>query len=212
MTNPEGKLPATLAEVQHPLVGVIMGSDSDLEVVVPAIDVLSDFNIPHETRIVSAHRTPDHMHHYAQTAFQRGIRMIIVGAGGSGHLPGMTSSESLVTVKGIAVNKKGEDPHGAALFSMIEMPPEGGALDVNGINAAGAVGAALSVVRGLAIAFPELYSKLEERRRNNELDVLYKDTVIQTMPPREYLKKMEDAKAHGEKWPIRPSSWEPTDE
>src|SRR5256885_5017685 len=83
-----------------PLVGVIMGSDSDLPVMQGAVDVLSEFGVAHEIRIVSAHRTPDVMYEYARTAAERGLRVIVAGAGGAAHLPGMTASMTSLPVVG----------------------------------------------------------------------------------------------------------------
>ncbi len=205
---PRPERPTTLAEVNYPIAGVIMGSDSDLVVAIEAVKVLDDLEIPNETRIVSAHRTPEHMMGYARSARLRGIEVIITAAGGSAHLPGMTSAETTLPVKGIAVNKDAADPHGAAVFSMIEMPPDGGALDTMGINVAGAVGAALSAARTLAIAFPELHEKLEERQKKNELDVLYKDATILDLGPYEYLEMMKKAKQQDQKWPVRNDDWD----
>lgn len=202
--------PATLAEVNYPLASVIMGSDSDLVVAIEAVRVLNEFEIPNETRVVSAHRTPEHMLEYARSARLRGIITIITAAGGSAHLPGMTSTETTLAVKGIAVNKDASDPHGAALFSMVEMPPDGGALDTSGINVAGAVGAALSAVRTLANVFPELHESLEARKKKLELDVLYKDFMMLTVGAEKYAKEVDLAKASGDKWPVRPDDWDPS--
>jgi 5-(carboxyamino)imidazole ribonucleotide mutase len=105
-----------------PLVGIIMGSDSDLPVMQEAAEVLELLNIPYELTIVSAHRTPDRMYEYAKTAQKRGLKVIIAGAGGSAHLPGMTASLTQLPVIGVPVKTKtlkGVD----SLYSIVQMPP-----------------------------------------------------------------------------------------
>ncbi len=104
-----------------PTVGVIMGSDSDLEVMQAAIDSLNEFDVPHEVRVVSAHRTPDVMAEYARSAASRGLRVIIAGAGGAAHLPGMVASMTPLPVIGVPVPLDalhGED----SLLSIVQMP------------------------------------------------------------------------------------------
>lgn len=104
-----------------PLVGVIMGSDSDLPTMQPAADVLQEFGVPHEIRVVSAHRTPLDMTRYAQTAHRRGLKVIIAGAGGAAHLPGMVASLTPLPVIGVPVESralKGLD----SLLSIVQMP------------------------------------------------------------------------------------------
>ena len=104
-----------------PLVGVIMGSDSDLDVMQGAVDVLSEFGVPHEVRIVSAHRTPDAMAEYARVAAGRGLRVIIAGAGGAAHLPGMTASMTPLPVIGVPVPLRQLDGLDS-LLSIVQMP------------------------------------------------------------------------------------------
>src|SRR3981081_4588491 len=104
-----------------PLVGVIMGSDSDLDVMRPAVDVLAEFGVAFEVRIVSAHRTPDVLYEYASTAADRGLLVIVAGAGGAAHLPGMTASMTPLPVLGVPVESaalKGQD----SLLSIVQMP------------------------------------------------------------------------------------------
>jgi 5-(carboxyamino)imidazole ribonucleotide mutase len=107
--------------VTEPLVGVIMGSDSDLPVMQGAIDVLADFGVPHEVRIVSAHRTPDVMAEYARAAAGRGLKVIIAGAGGAAHLPGMTASMTSLPVIGVPVALSQLDGLDS-LLSIVQMP------------------------------------------------------------------------------------------
>lgn len=141
-----------------PLVGVIMGSKSDWETMRPAADILSEFGVPHECRIVSAHRTPKLMVEYAETAQSRGLEVIIAGAGGAAHLPGMVASETLLPVLGVPVQSaalNGLD----SLLSIVQMP---GGIPVGtlAIGKAGAKNAGLLAVRILATTRPELREKL----------------------------------------------------
>jgi 5-(carboxyamino)imidazole ribonucleotide mutase len=104
-----------------PLVGIIMGSDSDLEVMKEAANVLEEFGISYEIKIVSAHRTPDFMAEYGKTALERGLKVIIAGAGGSAHLPGMTASHTILPVIGVPVKSKSLDGLDS-LLSIVQMP------------------------------------------------------------------------------------------
>jgi len=107
--------------MNDPIVGIIMGSDSDLDVMNEAANVLKEFGVAHEIRIISAHRTPDVMTTYAAEASSRGLQVIIAGAGGSAHLPGMTASHTLLPVIAVPI-KRHENDH-EALWSNIKMPP-----------------------------------------------------------------------------------------
>jgi len=104
-----------------PLVGIIMGSDSDLPVMKEAADALKEFKIPYEVKIVSAHRTPEYMAEYGSTAHKRGIKVIIAGAGGAAHLPGMTAAHSPLPVIGVPVKSKSLDGLDS-LLSIVQMP------------------------------------------------------------------------------------------
>ena len=139
MTNPE----------KSPLVGVIMGSDSDLPTMLPAGEVLDSFNVANEFRIMSAHRTPERMTEYARSARKRGLQVIIAAAGGSAHLPGMTASETILPVLGVAIESR-PDVQNAAIGSMIYMPP-GIPLATMGRGEGAAKNAALEAVRILAL-------------------------------------------------------------
>ncbi len=107
---------------KHPIVGLIMGSDSDLPVMQPAADFLQDAGIPFELTIVSAHRTPDRMAEYAKTARQRGIRVIIAGAGGAAHLPGMVASLTSLPVIGVPVKSSNSIDGWDSVLSILQMP------------------------------------------------------------------------------------------
>ena len=145
-----------------PLVGVIMGSISDLETMSHACKILEELEIAHEKRVVSAHRTPEYMVEYAATAAGRGIKVIIAGAGGAAHLPGMVASCTSVPVIGVPVQSKalnGLD----SLLSIVQMPAAVPVATM-AIGIAGAANAGLMAARILAAYDSELYTKLEERR------------------------------------------------
>jgi 5-(carboxyamino)imidazole ribonucleotide mutase len=140
-----------------PLVGVIMGSDSDLEVMQGALDVLAEFGVPHERRIVSAHRTPDVMAGYARSAVDRGLRVIIAGAGGAAHLPGMTASMTPLPVIGVPVPLRQLDGLDS-LLSIVQMPA---GIPVATVAIGNARNAGLLAVRILGITDPELRARME---------------------------------------------------
>jgi 5-(carboxyamino)imidazole ribonucleotide mutase len=141
-----------------PLVGVIMGSKSDWETLRHAAELLQQFGVSHECQVVSAHRTPDRMNEYAKSAESRGLEVIIAGAGGAAHLPGMVAAQTVVPVLGVPVQSKallGLD----SLLSIVQMP---GGIPVGtlAIGEAGAKNAALLAIRILANTRPELRDKL----------------------------------------------------
>jgi 5-(carboxyamino)imidazole ribonucleotide mutase len=153
-----------------PLVGVIMGSKSDFAVMRAAVDVLREFGVPHEVRIVSAHRTPERMFAYADSAASRGLRVIIAGAGGAAHLPGMVAAKTVLPVLGVpiaATALQGFD----ALLSIVQMP-KGIPVGTLAIGAAGAANAGLLAVQILATADASLYSKLLAWRTARRDEVL----------------------------------------
>ncbi|MEM1060850.1 MAG: 5-(carboxyamino)imidazole ribonucleotide mutase [Planctomycetota bacterium] len=142
-----------------PLVGVVMGSRSDLETMREAASVLADFGVPHEVRVVSAHRTPEAMVEYAKLAAGRGLEVIVAGAGGAAHLPGMLASLTPLPVLGVPVkssNLSGLD----SLLSIVQMPG-GVPVGTLSIGTAGAKNAGLLAVRILATSRPDLRGKLE---------------------------------------------------
>ena len=145
-----------------PLVGVVMGSQSDWDVMQHAARVLKDFGVPYEAQVVSAHRTPDAMFEYAEQARDRGLACIIAGAGGSAHLPGMLASKTTLPVLGVPVPSRhlaGQD----SLYSIVQMP-KGIPVATFAIGEAGAANAALFAVSMLAAADAELARKLAEYR------------------------------------------------
>lgn len=141
-----------------PIVGLVMGSSSDWDTMQHAAQILQQFAVPHETRVVSAHRMPDAMFAYAEHAMQRGLRAIIAGAGGAAHLPGMLAAKTIVPVFGVPVPSKymrGED----SLWSIVQMP-KGIPVASFAIGEAGAANAALHVVAQLALDDAELRERL----------------------------------------------------
>ncbi len=145
-----------------PLVGIVMGSNSDWEVMRHAVDMLAEFGVQHEARVVSAHRMPDDMFRYAAEARSRGLRAIIAGAGGAAHLPGMLASKTSVPVLGVPVPSRylrGED----SLLSIVQMP-RGIPVATFAIGEAGAANAALHAVAMLAAGDPVLADRLEAFR------------------------------------------------
>jgi 5-(carboxyamino)imidazole ribonucleotide mutase len=153
-----------------PLIGVVMGSASDWATLKEASDLLNRFSVPHESRVVSAHRTPDLLSEYAKAANERGLRAIIAGAGGAAHLPGMLAAHTAVPVLGVPVQSKalsGMD----SLLSIVQMPA-GIPVATFAIGVAGAKNAALFAVAMLAREFPEMGKALEEFRREQTESVL----------------------------------------
>ncbi|WP_334186931.1 5-(carboxyamino)imidazole ribonucleotide mutase [Noviherbaspirillum sp.] len=145
-----------------PLVGVVMGSSSDWEVMQHAVAMLKEFGIPHEAQVVSAHRMPDQMFAYAESARERGLRAIIAGAGGAAHLPGMLAAKTIVPVLGVPVPSKylrGED----SLLSIVQMP-KGIPVSTFAIGEAGAANAALTAIAMLAATDDKLAARLLEFR------------------------------------------------
>jgi 5-(carboxyamino)imidazole ribonucleotide mutase len=157
-----------------PLVGVIMGSKSDWETMTQASKTLTEFGVPHETRIVSAHRTPQLLAEYATSAAERGLEVIIAGAGGAAHLPGMSAAYTVLPVLGVPIESKslkGID----SLLSIVQMPA-GIPVATLAIGKAGATNAALLAVSILANSRPELREKLRAFREKQTAKVL-KDTL-----------------------------------
>jgi 5-(carboxyamino)imidazole ribonucleotide mutase len=150
------------SNAEKPLVGVIMGSSSDWDVMQHAVAMLKDFGVPHEARVISAHRMPDQMFDYAESARERGLRAIIAGAGGAAHLPGMVAAKTIVPVLGVPVPSKylrGED----SLLSIVQMP-KGIPVSTFAIGEAGAANAALTAIAILATTDDHLAKRLQEFR------------------------------------------------
>jgi len=153
-----------------PLVGVIMGSRSDWETLQHTAQLLEELGIPHEARVVSAHRTPDLLFEYATTARDRGLEVIIAGAGGAAHLPGMAAAKTSLPVLGVPILSQtlnGMD----SLLSMVQMPA-GVPVGTLAIGRAGAVNAALLAAAILANSYPEVRASLEEYRSRQTEQVI----------------------------------------
>ena len=159
-----------------PLVGVIMGSDSDLPVMQGAIDVLTEFGVACEARVVSAHRTPDVMIDYARGAAARGLQVIIAGAGGAAHLPGMTASVTSLPVIGVPVPLAYLDGIDS-LLSIVQMPA---GIPVATVGIANARNAGLLAVRILATSDPKLRDALDRYRDDLAALVREKDAKLQS--------------------------------
>ncbi|MCX6852900.1 MAG: 5-(carboxyamino)imidazole ribonucleotide mutase [Verrucomicrobia bacterium] len=163
-----------------PLVGIIMGSSSDWPTLKNAAQVLTDFGIPFEKKVVSAHRTPQLLYDYATTASERGLKCIIAGAGGAAHLPGMTASMTTIPVLGVPVQSRalsGVD----SLYSIVQMP---GGIPVAtfAIGNAGALNAGLFAVSMLANDNPELVEKLKTFRERQTQKVLESQKELEVEP------------------------------
>jgi len=156
--------------MQSPLVGVIMGSTSDWDTMRHACLILEELQIPYEKQVVSAHRTPDYMFTYAETAKSRGLKVIIAGAGGAAHLPGMTASKTCLPVIGVPVQSKalnGMD----SLLSIVQMPG-GVPVATVSIGVAGATNAGLLAAQIIGAFDEEIYAKLQARREKTAETVL----------------------------------------
>jgi 5-(carboxyamino)imidazole ribonucleotide mutase len=162
---------------EAPRVGLVMGSNSDWDIMQHAADLLRQFGIPFESRVVSAHRTPDLLFDYAATAASRGLACIIAGAGGAAHLPGMLAAKCTLPVLGVPVPSrylKGMD----SLLSIVQMP-KGIPVATFAIGEAGAANAALFAVSLLAVSDPALTQQLDQYRRDQQAS-----TLAMTVPPR----------------------------
>jgi 5-(carboxyamino)imidazole ribonucleotide mutase len=155
---------------EKPLVGVVMGSKSDYDVLSAAVELLGELDIPYEARVVSAHRTPDWLFKYAETARERGLRVIIAGAGGAAHLPGMLAAKTLVPVLGVPVPASvlnGMD----SLLSIVQMP-KGVPVGTLAIGKPGAANAALLAAEMLAVWDKALYERLAAWRAERTQEVM----------------------------------------
>ena len=152
-----------------PIVGVVMGSKSDWETMKLACETLESLGVPYEKRVVSAHRTPDLMFTYAEQARERGLKVIIAGAGGAAHLPGMIAAKTELPVIGVPVQSKalnGLD----SLLSIVQMPA-GVPVATVGIGAAGATNAGLLAAQIVGAYDPEVVARLKARRENTRAEV-----------------------------------------
>ena len=169
-----------------PVVGIIMGSDSDLPVISKAAEMLDQLNVPYELTVVSAHRTPDKMYEYAHSAKERGLKVIIAGAGGAAHLPGMTAAMTVLPVIGVPVQTKalgGVD----SLYSICQMPP---GIPVATVAINGALNSGLLAAKIVAIGDEELSVRIEEYAKSLETMVEKKAAKLEEIKYQEYLIQM----------------------
>ncbi len=159
---------------ESPVVGVIMGSDSDWPVLRAAAEALAEFDVPHEVSVVSAHRTPQRMLDYATSAADRGLKVVIAGAGGAAHLPGMVASATVLPVIGVPVPLKYLDGMDS-LLSIVQMPA---GVPVATVSVGGARNAGLLAVRILAAADEELRARIAEFQAALAAMVLEKDATL----------------------------------
>ncbi|MGB2867074.1 MAG: 5-(carboxyamino)imidazole ribonucleotide mutase [Bacteroidota bacterium] len=153
---------------RRPIVGIVMGSSSDAETMEPARKMLGEFGVPCEFKVVSAHRTPDHMFRYAEKAARRGIEVIIAGAGGAAHLPGMLAAKTTLPVIGVPVKTKalnGLD----SLLSIVQMPT---GVPVATVSVNGSANAGLLALRILGGKYPDIADKLKKYRASLEQKAL----------------------------------------
>ena len=172
-----------------PDVGIIMGSDSDLPVMAEASAVLGSLGVSTETTIVSAHRTPARLVAYAQAARTRGVKVIVAGAGGAAHLPGMVASHTVLPVVGVPIQTKafqGLD----SLLSIVQMPA---GIPVATVAVGGGKNAGLLAARILATSDPALADRLEAYARSLESEVLAKAERLEALGPEAYLAAMKKA-------------------
>ncbi len=163
-----------------------MGSDSDLPVMAKAAEMLDQLQVPYELTVVSAHRTPDKMYEYAHTAKERGLKVIIAGAGGAAHLPGMTAAMTVLPVIGVPVQTKtlsGVD----SLYSICQMPP---GIPVATVAINGALNAGLLAAKIVAIEDPELSARVEAYARSLEEMVDKKAAKLEEIKYQAYLEQM----------------------
>ncbi|MFW5789608.1 MAG: 5-(carboxyamino)imidazole ribonucleotide mutase [Halanaerobiaceae bacterium] len=171
----------------RPRVGVIMGSDSDLPVMKEAAEILDQFEIEYELTVVSAHRTPDRLHKYAETAEERGLDVIIAGAGGAAHLPGMVAAVTTLPVIGVPVKTSklsGLD----SLYSIVQMPP---GVPVATVAINGAKNAALLAVQILALSDDELNHKQKAYRKEMKDKVLATAAELENLGYQDYLESSD---------------------
>ena len=169
-----------------PVVGIIMGSDSDLEIMKDSAKVLSEFRIPFEITIVSAHRTPERLFDYCKSAYKRGLCVLIAGAGGAAHLPGMAASLSPLPVIGVPIKSRNSIEGIDSLLSIAQMPPgvPVATVAVNGARNAGVLAAQI-----LAVSDGSLMRKIKQFKRDLSLNVTDKVKIIEKIGYENYLKK-----------------------
>ena len=172
----------------HPIAGIIMGSDSDLPVMKAAAEVLDQFEVPYELTIVSAHRTPNRMAEYAEGAAERGLEVIIAGAGGAAHLPGMTASLTSLPVIGGPVRTSYLDGLDS-LLSIVQMPR---GIPVATVAVNNAKNAGLLAVRILGVKRPDLRARMEQFMEEQRAEVEEKAAAVEEKGFEEYLREKQE--------------------
>jgi 5-(carboxyamino)imidazole ribonucleotide mutase len=170
--------------MKKPIIGIIMGSDSDLTIMKEAAEMLEEFGVDYEMKIVSAHRTPKLMYDYAQSALDRGLKVIIAGAGGSAHLPGMVASLTTLPVIGVPIQTKtlnGLD----SLYSIVQMPP---GIPVATVAINGAKNAGLLASKILGTSDKKIQDKVQIYSKNLENTILEKSAKLDKIGYKKYLK------------------------
>lgn len=169
------------------LVGILMGSDSDLPVMKEAAEVMEEFNVGYEIRIISAHRAPDVMYGYAKEAYKRGLKVIIAGAGGAAHVAGMIAAISAVPVIGVPMESKslkGID----SLYSIVQMPP---GIPVATVSINGAKNAGLLAIEILSVSDSQLYKKMIFFKKRLSEGVIEKSKKLERVGFKKYLEGMK---------------------
>jgi len=169
-----------------PLVGIIMGSDSDLPVMQETAKILDKFNIAYEITVISAHRTPQKAINYSSTAQERGLKVIIAGAGGAAHLAGVLASMTTLPIIGVPIQSKtlsGVD----SLYSIVQMPP---GIPVATVAINGAKNAGILAIQILSLSNSKLQEKLVAFKKNMESEVLEKGSRLENLGAEKYLKEM----------------------
>jgi 5-(carboxyamino)imidazole ribonucleotide mutase len=191
--HPERNESVILKKNVSPHVGIIMGSDSDLPIMKEAARVLNEFEILYEVKIVSAHRTPVELVEYSQTAQSRGIKVIISGAGGSAHLPGMVASMTSIPVIGVPINNSANPLNGIdSLYSIIQMPP---GVPVATVAINGAKNAGILACSILSISQSHLQKKLNQFKEKMREDVKIKNKKLEEVGLDKYLKGLQKAQS-----------------
>ena len=191
--HPERNESIILKKNVSPHVGIIMGSDSDLPIMREAARVLNEFEISYEVKIVSAHRTPVELVEYSQTAQSRGIKVIISGAGGSAHLPGMVASMTSIPVIGVPINNSANPLNGIdSLYSIIQMPP---GVPVATVAINGAKNAGILACSILSISQSHLQKKLNQFKEKMREDVKIKNKKLEEVGLDKYLKGLQKAQS-----------------
>lgn len=175
--------------MKTPIISIIMGSDSDLPIMKQAAEMMEYFNVPFEITIVSAHRTPERMFEFAEQAHQKGIRVIIAGAGGAAHLPGMIASITPLPVIGVPIKSSNSIDGWDSLLSIVQMPA---GVPVATVAVDGAKNAGILAVQFLATANEQLYNKLLDYKQSLADDVKKKYNLLEKIGYAEYLNQRKN--------------------